>query len=153
MRILTNQNMKEKSQGGEGIKIGGQEFDKYPAEEIRRLLETHDYTLYDVVVSESPNAPSAMMSGYLMLLEMARAGQQVPPDMFIELSPLPEDLKKRMMASLQAASQAAKEAEDKKYDTEIQKTGMALQAKQMDKNPVQQAGNMPMGGMPPQGMM
>lgn len=60
-----------------------------------------------------------------MMLETARTGAPVPPDMFINLSPLPEELKSQMLQSLKAAQDTQAQAEDKKYATEIEKTKIA----------------------------
>jgi hypothetical protein len=49
----------------------------------------------------------------------------VPPDMFITLSNLPEELKAQMLESLKSSQQAQAASEDKKYSTEIEKTKIA----------------------------
>lgn len=79
----------------------------------------------DVIVSESPASPSAMISGYMALLEAAQAGIPVTMDMILNFAPIPN--KAKVMQSIQAQAQAAQQADDKKYQTEIQKTQIAHQ--------------------------
>jgi len=125
-RIIESQNMKEKAKAeGKELQLAGKPVSAYPMDEVLRLLKTTDLTDHDIIVSDAADSPSAMMSAYLMMLETARTGAPVPPDMFINLSALPEELKKQMLQSLQTAQQAQAEADDKKYSTEIEKTKIA----------------------------
>jgi len=89
------------------------------------ILKTANLADVDIDVGEAPDSPSAMVGTFLMLLEAAKTGAAIPPDMFIELYPMPDRLKNRMLESLQAAQQAQAQSEDKKYATEIEKTKIA----------------------------
>jgi hypothetical protein len=145
VRVLGNADRKEKAQGQPGVQLAGKPLTDYPPSEIVKLLGTVDLTDHDVIVSDASDSPSVQMGAYLMLLETARAGSPVPPDMFVELSGLPENLKTKLLGSLQAAQQAEAQKDQQKYGTEIKKAEIAQQGKMMDKNPMQQAGGMPQG--------
>jgi len=127
IRIIGNENKAKIAETGEknGVTLAGKPLEAYQPEQIKKLLETVDLTEHDIIVSDAPDSPSAMMGAYLMMLETARPGALVPPDMFINLSPLPEELKQQMLKSLKDAQEAAAQAEDKKYSTEIEKTKIA----------------------------
>lgn len=125
-RIVETQNQKEMAKPeGQEVQLGGQPMSRFPKEQILRLLETIDLTDHDIIVSDAPDAPSAMMSAYLMMLEAARTGAPVPPEMFINLSPLPDELKAQMMQAIQAAQQQQMQSDQMKYSTEIEKTKIA----------------------------
>jgi hypothetical protein len=69
------------------------------------------------------------MSNYLLLLEMARTGQPIPPQMWVELAPMPKFIKTKMMAYIEQAAQQAQMANQQKYGTEIEKAKIAQQGK------------------------
>ena len=133
IRILGNANAREEG----GINLGGQPYEKYPQSEIERILTDADLTQYDVIVGESSAAPSAMMAAYLMVIEAAKSGVPIPSDVFVQLSPMPADLKKKIMESIIAAQQAEAEQNKLKYGTELEKARIAQEGKMMDKNPAQ----------------
>ena len=60
-------------------------------------------------------------------MEMVQAGYQIPIDIIVELSDLPD--KKRIMQRLAEFQQQQQEAERQKQEAEIQKTLIAAQAK------------------------
>lgn len=144
LRILESQNVMEqkKNKEGKGISLNGQSIEQYPREELLKLLETTDFTECDIDVGEAPDAPSAMMSAFLLCLEAARNGTPIPPDVFVSLAPIPEMLKTKIMESLAAAQQAEAAKDEMKYGTEIKKAQIAQAGKAMDKNPAQQEGVM-----------
>lgn len=132
MRLLENRAQRE------GVEIQGKpmaEMEGAEKQAIFDLLQSSDLTKYDVVVGESANSPTQRLANFAMFMEMASKGLPIPPQMLIKLSPLPEEEKNEMLAQLAQQQQAAQEAEDKKYSTEIQKTIIAK------------------GEQPPQGMM
>lgn len=120
MRIVANQNMRA---GEEGITINGQPFDEIDQDAIRRILEETDLTQYDVIVSESSSSPSAMMGNFLALLELAGKGVPIPPEAIMIYAPIPD--KKKVMDAIAQSQQQAAAQEDKKYQTEIEKTKIA----------------------------
>lgn len=139
-RIVENQNIKKQAEpSSEGVILAGKPMSEYPKEAIMALLETVDLTDHDIIVSDAPDSPSAMMGAYLMMLETARTGAAVPPDMFINLSPLPEALKMQMLESLKAQQQQQVQSDQMKYSTEIEKTKIAHMGQ----------GESPMGNMQP----
>lgn len=117
MRILSNEN-KQKP-----VEIGGQPLDSYQPEDIRALLETADLTQYDVIVSESSASPSTMLSNFLLMMELAGKGVQIPPQAILEYAPIPN--KEKVMQMLEQQQKQQQESEDKKYQTEIAKTMIA----------------------------
>jgi hypothetical protein len=120
MRIVANQHMRA---GEEGVTINGKPFDEIDQEAIMRILEGADLTQYDVIVSESSSSPSAMMGNFLALLEMAQKGIPIPPEAIMVYAPIPD--KKKVMEALAQSQQREQASEDKKYDTELQKTKIA----------------------------
>ncbi len=100
---------------------------QYPREELLKLLETTDLSQYDVIVSESATSPSTMMGNFMLLSELAGKGVPIPPEAIMEFAPIPQ--KQKVMDMLMASQQQAAAAEDKKYDTEIQKAIIAQEGK------------------------
>jgi hypothetical protein len=123
MRTLRNENAREQ------VELAGQPLDTYNPAVIEQVLATRDLSKYDVIVSESPSSPSMQMSNYLLLLEMARTGQPIPPQMWVELAPMPKFIKTKMMAYIEQAAQQAQMANQQKYGTEIEKAKIAQQGK------------------------
>ncbi len=142
MRIVANQHQRA---GEEGITINGKPFDQIDQEAITRILEDTDLTQYDVVVSESATSPSAMMGNFLALLELAGQGIQIPPEAIMIYAPIPD--KTKVMEAIANSQQQAQAAEDKKYDTELEKTKIAAGAKTSEGPPSDQVGRPP-GGPP-----
>ncbi len=97
--------------------------DKLQAE----LFDNPQVVTQDVVVSESPASPSAMMAGYMALMEAAQAGIPVTMDMILAYAPIPN--KAKVLQSIQAQQAAAQQADNQKYQTEILKTQIAHQPK------------------------
>lgn len=54
----------------------------------------------DIIMDEGPDSVSMQMDAYDTLSVMARAGTNIPPDVLIELAPLPAAVKKRLMDKL-----------------------------------------------------
>jgi hypothetical protein len=102
-------------------------LDQYPEEELLYLLKTTDLSKHDVVVSESASSPSTMMGNFMLLTELAAKGIPIPPEAIMEVAPVPG--KKKIMASIAKSQEQAAEQENKKYDTEIQKTLINAQSK------------------------
>jgi hypothetical protein len=127
LRILSHENKLEKQRNKDkrGISLAGQQMDEYPEDQLLEMLKTADFAEMDVDVGEAPNAPSAMMGAFLMCLEAAKAGTPIPPDIFINLYPMPELLKRQIIQSLQQAQEAERQKEERKYGTEIEKTKIA----------------------------
>lgn len=63
----------------------------------------------DVIIDEGPDTINMQADAYDTLSIMAQKGQQVPPEVLIELSPLAGSQKKKVMGMLQQASQQAQQ--------------------------------------------
>ena len=95
--------------------------------DIQNRLKQADLTLYDVTIGETGQSPTAQLANFEMMVELAGKGVPLPPQLFIELAPIPN--KQRITQLLSEANQQQADAEQKKYDTEIQKTMIAAQSK------------------------
>jgi len=145
MRILSNQNSKQISMNEKPVELTGPEGKKVnltdiPPDAIQRILDTSDLTKYDIIVSESPNSPSAMVGNFLMLMELAGKGISIPPEAILEFAPIPH--KDKIIDMIKNAQAETAAQEDKKYQTEIAKTMIGKGV--MPGNG--QAGMMPPGG-------
>ena len=96
-------------------------------QEILMLLSAADLTKYDVVITESPSSPSAMLGNFMFLLEIAGKGIPIPPTALFRFAPIPN--KEKIMAEIQQQQQMDFQREKMKYDTEIQKSMIAQQGK------------------------
>lgn len=123
LRIIQNESKKEK----EPSQIGGKPISEYDPQEIIQLLENTDLTKYDVAVAEGPASPTAMMSNYLLLLEMGKSGTPVPASAIIRFAPIPG--KDKILEELSQDMQRQEQMDKRKYDTEIAKAQIAQQGK------------------------
>jgi hypothetical protein len=75
---------------------------------VQQILNDLSTFEFDVVISDTPATPSQRVAAFYALLEMAKAGLPVPPDVIIEASDLPqkEMLKERLMQQQQMEMQA-----------------------------------------------
>lgn len=128
LRILGNQSQRE------DIELAGQKLSEYPPEALLELLKTEDLSKYDIIASESPSSPSAMMSNFLMLMELAGKGVAIPPQAIMEFAPIPQKNKIIQMITQSMEQQQANE--ERKYQTEISKSLIAQgQGVQGQQNP------------------
>lgn len=95
--------------------------------DIQNRLKEADLTLYDVTIGETGQSPTAQLANFEMMVELAGKGVPLPPQLFIELAPIPN--KQRISQLLSEANEQQAQAEQKKYDTEIRKTMIAAQSK------------------------
>lgn len=107
------------------VQIGGQDLSQFSEEEILTLLETSDLEAYDVVISESAHTPTTRLSTFTMMQEMVQSGAPIPPEVIIELSPLPQEYKQKLLDGLAQQAQAQNEAAQVASQTEIDKTLIA----------------------------
>jgi len=122
------------------VKIAGEQYD--PTDELQRnavmqMLNSADLTKYDISIEESSESPTIRMQVFLMLGEMIRNGVPIPLPEWINLSPIPKEIKDRMMQEMQAQQQQQAQQEAMPYETEIQKTLITAQSKQQDQQPPQ----------------
>lgn len=59
----------------------------------------------DIILDEGPDQINSMADAYDTLIAMTQRGYQVPPDVIVELSSLPGNVKKRILSKLEQASQ------------------------------------------------
>ena len=118
-RIIENLNNRDINNP---IQIAGKPLTEYPPEEIMKILEVSDWEKHDTIISESAESPSVMMTSYLSLIDMAGRGAQIPQELFMELAPIPEAIKNKVRNGMMIQSKQEMDMENKKYDTEIQKT-------------------------------
>ncbi len=118
-RMVSNQHQKTP------ITLGDQPFDQFTMEDIQFFLDNADLTKLDVVVSETEHAPSSRLMAYMLVQNMAQAGAPVPPEVLIELSPVSQEQKEKILTSIE--QQRAMEAEQGQTESnaEINKTLIA----------------------------
>ena len=59
----------------------------------------------DIILDEGPDAVNSMADTFETLVAMAKGGAQIPPEMVIELAPLPSTTKQRILQQITAAQQ------------------------------------------------
>lgn len=114
----------------EKIYLGGQEVDPSDMNTFNQIvarLKDADLTKYDVTIGETGQSPTAQLANFEMMMELAQKGVPLPPQLFVELAPIPN--KERIMQILSDANQQQADADQRKYDTEIRKTMIAAQSK------------------------
>lgn len=99
---------------------------------IASLFKTADLLEYDVVCGEGPSSPTARMANAQMLLDMAKAGLPIPPEVIVSYIDFPE--KDKVLAQFQQSKQQAEQIEQGKQRTEIMKTQIAANAKNQSRN-------------------
>ena len=100
---------------------------------IAQLFKEADLLEYDVVCGEGPSSPTARQANAQMLLDMAKAGLPIPPEVIVSYLDFPE--KDKVLAQFQQSKAQQAELEQGKQQTEIVKTQIAAQAKQQNKQP------------------
>jgi len=84
-----------------------QGFDPMTGQAVNQVLNDLSTFQFDVIVSDTPATPSQRVAAFYALLEMAKVGVPIPPDMILEASDIPqkEQLKQRLAAAQQAQPQ------------------------------------------------
>lgn len=90
-----------------------------------RLINTEDINELDLAVEISSDSPTSRSANFSMLLELIKYGMPLPPDVIINASDLPN--KDEILGIMQGQAQAAAAAEDKKYQTELDKVALSKQ--------------------------
>lgn len=107
------------------VEVGGQSLDEFSDNDIMEMLNTTDLEYYDVEVTESNWSPSMRLSTFMLLSEMAQAGQPIPPEALLEFADMPDAIKQKLTTMMAQQGQAQAGAEQAKADAEIQKTLIA----------------------------
>jgi hypothetical protein len=107
------------------LELGGQPVDEFSDEDIMMMLNTTDLEQYDVEVTESNWSPSMRLSTFMLLSELARSGQPIPPEALLEFADMPGDVRNKLVSMMAQQGQAQASADQAKADAEIQKTLIA----------------------------
>jgi hypothetical protein len=75
-------------------------------ETVNNVLNDSEFGKYDVSVGEGPLSETVRMSNFLALTDLAQQGVPIPPNVLIEMSLIPENEKKKILAQMEAAQQA-----------------------------------------------
>lgn len=118
-RIVSNQNTKTP------VQVGGQPLSEFSEEEITSLLRESDLTKFDVIVSESNYSPSWRLGVATLLMELAQAGIQIPPQAIVKFVDMPESERAEIFNAITLQQQQAAAAEGDKQKAEVTKTLIA----------------------------
>jgi hypothetical protein len=118
-RIVRNASSKDP------VELAGQPVDEFSDQDIMDMLTTTDLEQYDVEVTESTWSPSMRLSTFMLLSELARSGQPIPPEALLEFADMPSDVRNKLVSMMAQQGQAQASAEQAKADAEIQKTLIA----------------------------
>ena len=121
MRILNNMNRRTP------VDIGGVPVTEYPEEELLEFIGNTDLTKYDTTAGESNYNPATRAANFTQWMELASVRPEVPLQLLVDLSDLPEKDKAKEM--LEQQMQMMQQKEDNKNQTEIVKTQIAAEAK------------------------
>lgn len=95
-------------------------------DDLIAFIENSDLTKLDVVVDEIAQSPTARLGIFLLFSELARNGLPIPPQTLIRfMDQMPATEKEAVLNDIAMQQQAAAEAEQAKYNAEIQKTQIA----------------------------
>jgi len=119
LRIVRNANTKSP------VEVAGQPLDEFSDGDIMQMLNTADLEHFDVEVTESNWSPSARLSTFMLLSEMAQAGQPIPPEALIEFADMPDNIRQKLTTMMAQQGQAQAQAQQATADAEIQKTLIA----------------------------
>jgi hypothetical protein len=75
-------------------------------ETVNNVLNDSEFGKYDVSVGEGPLSETVRMSNFLALTDLAQQGVPIPPNVLIEMSLIPENEKKKILAQMEAQMQA-----------------------------------------------
>jgi hypothetical protein len=119
IRIVRNANSKEQ------VQLGGQPLDAFTDEDIASLLSTTDLELYDVEITESNWSPSMRLSTFMLLSDLAKSGQPIPPEALLEFADMPADIRTKLTDMMAQQMQAQSQAQQDTADAEVLKTLVA----------------------------
>ena len=119
LRIVRNVASKE------NLELDGQPIEEFSDEDIIEMLSTTDLDQYDVEVTESAWSPTMRLSTFMLLSDLAKSGQPIPPEALLEFADMPTEVRNKLLQQMAQQGQAQAEAEQAKADAEIQKTLIA----------------------------
>ena len=100
------------------IQINAQQIDEYGRPAMVNAIGQLDV---DMLMDEGPDTITLMEDIFQNLLQMAQAGVQIPPDVFLELAPIAGRVKRSLMQKLQQAQQ---QQQPDPQIAQLQKAGM-----------------------------
>jgi|688.fasta_scaffold14037_10 hypothetical protein len=109
----------------ESVELAGQPIDDFSDDDIAQMLVTTDLDQYDVEVTESAWSPTMRLSTFMLLSDLAKSGQPIPPEALLEFADMPAEVRNRLVQQMAQQGQAQADAEQAKADAEIQKTLIA----------------------------
>jgi hypothetical protein len=84
------------------IQLNGMTTDQYGQPAIANYIGSLDV---DIIIDERPDYVNMMADSYDTLLALVRGGQQIPPQILIELSPLQNSVKQKLLKIMDQAAQ------------------------------------------------
>jgi hypothetical protein len=84
------------------IQVNGLTTDQYGQPAIANYLGSLDV---DIIIDEGPDNINMMADAYDTLLALVRGGQSIPPNVLIELAPLQNSVKQKLLKQMEAAAQ------------------------------------------------
>jgi hypothetical protein len=82
------------------VQINGQATDQYGMPAMSNYLGALDV---DIIIDEGPDTVNLQADAYETLLALVRGGQNIPPDVLIELAPLQNSVKQKLLKRMEAA--------------------------------------------------
>lgn len=114
------------------VKVNGWEFD--PQTGLPVLVNKLGSLDVDIIIDEGPDTVNQMADAYDTLEVLAQRGAEIPPEVLIELAPLPVSLKQRLIKKLDPEPSPEKKKamhlELAEKEAEVQDTHSASQLKQ-----------------------
>jgi hypothetical protein len=119
IRIVRNAATKEP------VELGNMPLEDFEDQDIFAILSTADLAEYDVEITESAWSPSMRLATFMLLSEMAQAGQPIPPEAMFEFADMPNQVRQKLTTMMQEQANAQAQAQQSTADAEIQKTLIA----------------------------
>jgi hypothetical protein len=119
----------EYSNRQQAVEIDGQPFNEIDPGALETILKDkwEDLLEYDVTVGESIHNVTKRMTDFLLLKEMNAQGAGIPQEYLIEFMDIPN--KDKIIAGIQQSQQESAQLEQKKFDTEIEKSLIAQEGR------------------------
>lgn len=86
----------------------------------------------DIIIDEGPDTINMQADAYDTLSIMGQKGQQVPPEVIIELSPLQGSVKKKVLGMIEQAKQQAAQAQQPVQQIQVASAQADIENKQAD---------------------
>ena len=129
LRIVRNVASKE------NLELDGQPIEEFSDEDIIEMLSTTDLDQYDVEVTESAWSPTMRLSTFMLLSDLAKSGQPIPPEALLEFADMPTEVRNKLLQQMAQQGQAQAEAEQAKADAEIQQPQEAQAPNEANQGP------------------